>query len=157
MLLFPMSPSNQIEPRCRWNGLSPLPIWVKLNTDGSVCGNSKLAGGGGVLLGITSVIMAEQWPLKDGLSLAMHLDFNNINAEVDVDMLVYMLSNLSFKNLMLEPHLNDCGNLMMTFIAQCHVFIGNLIDVLTTWLKWGLCKELISSFCMIYCLWWKMC
>ena len=34
MLLFPMSPSNQIEPRCRWNGLSPLPIWVKLNTDG---------------------------------------------------------------------------------------------------------------------------
>lgn len=40
--------------------------------------------------------------LKDGLSLAMHLDFNNINAEVDVDMLVYMLSNLSFKNLMLE-------------------------------------------------------
>ena len=86
---------------------------MKLNTDGSVCGNSKLAGGGGVLLGITSVIMAEQWPLKDGLSLAMHLDFNNINAEVDVD----MLSNLSSKNLMLEPLLNDCGNLTRTFIA----------------------------------------
>ena len=51
--------------------------------------------------------------LKDGLSLAMHLDFNNINAEVDVD----MLSNLSSKNLMLEPLLNDCGNLTRTFIA----------------------------------------
>ena len=65
--------------------------------------------------------------LKDGLSLARHLDFNNINAEVDVD----MLSNLSSKNLMLEPLLNDCGNLTRTFIAQCRMFIGKLIDVLT--------------------------
>ena len=57
---------------------------MKLNSDGSVVGNSKKAGGGAVLrcsngnsvagclrkLGNTSCILAELWVLRDGLLLA---------------------------------------------------------------------------------------
>ena len=39
--------------------------------------------------------MAELWAQKDDLSLARQLDFNRINVEVDANMLVYMLTNLT--------------------------------------------------------------
>ena len=102
---------------------------MKLNTDGAVFGNPKKAGGGGVLgdsnedwvarfmrkLGSMSSTMVELWALKDGLSLARQLDILNINIELDANVLVHLLTNPSSLNLMLEPLLNDCRNLIKAF------------------------------------------
>lgn len=57
-------------------------------------------------------IMAELWTLKDGLSLARQLNLQNINIELDVDVLVHLLTNPVSINLMLEPLLNDCRTLI---------------------------------------------
>uniref|UniRef100_A0A7N2MHQ0 Uncharacterized protein n=1 Tax=Quercus lobata TaxID=97700 RepID=A0A7N2MHQ0_QUELO len=58
--LYAIVPDETIKP----NRTQVQVKWTKPRPNLGQCGNSKLAGGGGVLLGITSVIMAEQWPLK---------------------------------------------------------------------------------------------
>ena len=111
---------------------------MKLNTDGAVFGNPKKVGGGGVLhdsngdwvarfmrkLGSMSSTTTELWAHKDGLSLARQLDILNINIELDANVLVHLLTNPSSLNLMLEPLLNDCRNLIKAFpnCTVTHIF-----------------------------------
>ena len=138
---FAIMPKNPIKPnrvltRVYWT--KPQEGWVKLNSNGSVSGNSKKAGGGVVIrgsngewvagclrkLGNTSCIMAELWALRDGLLLAKQLSLNNICVDMDVDYLVYLLNNTFVVNLSLEPLLSDCRNLMKTFLnyTVAHVY-----------------------------------
>ena len=122
---------------------------VKLNTNGVVFRNLKKAGGGGVLrdsngdqlagfmrkLGSTSSILAELQALKDGLSVGRQLDILNINIDLDADVLVHLLTNPSSLNLMLEPPLNDCKNLIKAFhiYTVTHIFreANRCVDKLT--------------------------
>ena len=71
---------------------------MKLNSDGSVLGNPKKAGGGVVLKcsngdwitgylrkqGNTSSILAKLWALRDGLLFAKQLHLENICVDMDV-------------------------------------------------------------------------
>lgn len=59
-------------------------------------------------LGTTSSVKAKLWALKDGLNLGQQLGINNINAEMDIEVLVYMFMKPSSINFMLEPLLSDC-------------------------------------------------
>ena len=59
--------------------------------------------------------MAELWALRDRLNLAKQLNIENICVEMDVEFLIYLLSNSSANNLILKPLLIDCRNLMKTF------------------------------------------
>nr|POF02310.1 hypothetical protein CFP56_70897 [Quercus suber] len=65
-------------------------------------------------LGTTSCTNAELWILKDDLILALQSEFNNINAKFDAEVLVYMFTNPSTVNNILEPLLSDCRNLLRT-------------------------------------------
>ena len=92
-------------------------------------GSPMKAGGGGVLrssygewvvrfmrkLGNMSSTVAELWALKDGLNVAKQLGIDNICIEMDADFIVHLVSNPSVVNLMLEPLLTDCRNLIKTF------------------------------------------
>ncbi|KAL0009857.1 hypothetical protein SO802_004965 [Lithocarpus litseifolius] len=98
-------------------------------------------------LGTTFSIVAEVWALKDELSLAKQLDFNHINVEVDADTLEYMLTNLSYMNLMLEPLLTYFRNSMETFLncIVSHVYreSNRCADSLA---KMRVVKDMISIF-----------
>ena len=59
--------------------------------------------------------MAELWALRDRLNLAKKLNIENICVEMDAKFLIYLLSNSSTDNLILEPPLIDCKNLMKAF------------------------------------------
>ncbi|XP_023902251.2 uncharacterized protein LOC112014105 [Quercus suber] len=71
-----------------------------------------------------SSTVAELWALKDGLIVAKQLGINNICIEIDADFIVHLISNPSVANLMLEPLLSDCRNLIKTFPNHIvtHVF-----------------------------------
>ena len=136
--IVPNSPNKprQTQIQVRW--LKPQPRWTKLNTYGSVFGSSIKAGEGSVLrcsdgewvasfmhkLGNMSSTVAELWALKDGLIVAKQLGIENICIEMDADFIVYLVSNPSVVNLMLEPPLTDCRNLIKTFPNHTvtHVF-----------------------------------
>ena len=99
--------------------------WVKLNTDGSAMKNPDRAGGGGLLrdhdgvwlrgfargLGYTNSILAELWALRDGLLLAKELGLQHLIIELDA-LSVVMLMNNETENLLMEPLLTDCRNLL---------------------------------------------
>ena len=109
--------------------LKPAAGWVKLNTDGAYSSSRGLAGGGGLLrdsngnwihgfacfLGNCSSTIAELWALKDGLSLALSLGFSLISIKLDAEMVVLLLKNPSTINLVMEPLLSDCRNLLQLF------------------------------------------
>ena len=99
--------------------------WVKLNTDGSAMKNPDRAGGGGLLrdhdgvwlkgfargLGFTNSILAEHWALRDGLLLAKELGFQQLIIELDALSVVILMNNET-ENLLMEPLLTDCRNLL---------------------------------------------
>ena len=62
--------------------------------------------------------------LKDGLSLAKQLGFSSICIEVDAKMVLWLLYNPSCVNLVIEPLLSDCRNLVQDFSNPIvkHVF-----------------------------------
>ena len=105
--------------------VKPLEGWMKLNSDGSTLGNPRRAGKGGVIrnhegawirgyaraLGNTNSIISELWALRDGLNLAMELGLNNLIIELDALSVVTLLNNDS-ENLLMEPSLTDCRNLL---------------------------------------------
>ena len=111
----------------RW--LKPPRGWTKLNTNGLVFGNPIKAGGGSILrcsnedwiagfaqkLGNTTSTIAELWALKDGLIVVKQLGIENICIKMDADFIVHLVSSASMFNLMLEPLLTDCKNLIETF------------------------------------------
>ena len=99
--------------------------WMKLNSDGSALGNPGRAGGGGLIhnhdgnwvqgyargLGHTSSFMVELWVLRDGLILAREMRLNNLIIELDALSVVTLMNN-DFDNLLMEPLLTDCRNLL---------------------------------------------
>lgn len=95
---------------------------------------------------------------KDGLYLARQLNIEYICVEMDVEFLVYLLSNLSTVNLILELLLIDCKNLMKIFtncsVAHVYMEAKSCVDRLAR-----LGADLLSDylFCMIHRLWWKNC
>nr|POE57440.1 putative ribonuclease h protein [Quercus suber] len=112
--------------------------WVKLNTDGTMHRNPSKVGGGGVLrsssgdwiggfvrkMGNTSSTVAELWALKDGLTMAKQMGFENICIEMDAEFIVQLVSTPSMINLMLEPLLSECRDLIQTFPSSSvvHMF-----------------------------------
>ena len=136
--IVPNGPNKprQMQVQVRW--LKPPSGWTKLNIDGSVLGSPMKAGGGGVLrssdgewvasfmrkLGNMSSIVAKLWALKDGLNVAKQLGIENICIEMDAVFIVHLVSSPSVVNLMLEPLLTDCRNLIKTFPNHMvtHVF-----------------------------------
>ena len=54
-------------------------------------------------LGITSGALIKFWALKDGLILASQLRISSICVELDVKLIVLLLTNYSVNNLILEP------------------------------------------------------
>ena len=113
MLLFLITPTNQIEPRSKLNGKNPFQAGLsskRMNLFNF--GKPKKAGGRRVLhssneewissferkLGSISSTMAKLWALKMAFSLARQLNLENVNIESDVEVLVYMLFNLLCKS-----------------------------------------------------------
>ena len=62
-------------------------------------------------LGCSSSCIAELWALRDGLLLAKEMGFNNIIIEMDI-LSVVLLMNNNTANLLMEPLLTDCRNLL---------------------------------------------
>ena len=99
--------------------------WAKLNTDGSAIRSTGRAGGGGVIrdhegqwlkgfarpLGGSNSCMAELWALRDGLLLAKEMGLSNLIIEMDA-LSVVLLMNNNIVNLLMEPLLTDCRNLL---------------------------------------------
>ena len=98
---------------------------AKLNLDGSTFGSTGHVGGGGVIrdhdgqwlkgyarpLGCSNSCMAELWALRDGLLLAKEMGLNNLIIEMDA-LSVALLMNNNTVNLLMEPLLTDCKNLV---------------------------------------------
>ena len=55
--------------------------------------------------------MAELWALRDGLVLAKEMRLNNLVIELDALSVVVLMNNGS-ENLLIEPLLTDCKNLL---------------------------------------------
>ena len=55
--------------------------------------------------------MAELWALRDGLILAKELGLNNLISELDA-LSVVLLMNNNTSNMLMEPLLTDCKNLL---------------------------------------------
>ena len=62
----------------------------------------------------TNSCMAELWALRDGLLLAKELGLNNLIVELDALSVVQLMKN-SICNLLMEPLLTDCRNLLKAF------------------------------------------
>ena len=96
-----------------------------MNIDGSVIGDPKKAGGGGIFrnsegdwvvrfvkkFGNVSSNTAELWALKEGLLIAKHLGIDNLCVDLDATFFVYLIINPTVVNLNLELLLSDCRNL----------------------------------------------
>ena len=63
--------------------------------------------------------MAELWALRDGLILAREKGLNNLIIELDVLSIVILMNNEAV-NVMMEPLLSDCRNLLNQ-ISNKHV------------------------------------
>ena len=106
--------------------------YVKLNTDGSVLGNSGPASLGGLLrdsngnwiggfshkLGITNSLAAELWGIRDGLLLACDLNICKLIVESDAKFVVELLKPVSPDIFGSHPYsalINDCRFLIQSF------------------------------------------
>ena len=136
--IFPNGPNKprRMQVQVRW--LKPPRGWTKLKTNGFVFRNPIKAGEGGILrcsngdwiagfarkLGNTTSTIAELLALKDGLIVAKQLGIENICIKMDANFIVHLVSSASMVNLMLEPLLTDCINLIKTFPnhSVAHVF-----------------------------------
>ena len=124
--IVPNKPNKpcRVQIQVKW---TKLPIgWVKLNTYGTMYGNPVKVGGGGVFrsssgdwiggfvrrMGSTSSTVAELWALKDGLTMVKQMGIENICVEMDAKLIVQLVSSPLMINLMLEPLLSECRNLI---------------------------------------------
>ena len=129
---FALVPKSSTKPtrvltKVKW--FKPVVGGFKLKTDGSARGSSGLARGGGLIrnndgnwftgfaraMRNTCCEMTELWALKDGLTLALQLGIVNLTVEINADMLIFLLNNHSCSNLLMEPLLSDCRNLLLRF------------------------------------------
>ncbi|GLT93612.1 hypothetical protein SLE2022_113960 [Rubroshorea leprosula] len=107
----------------------PPPNWIKINTDGSVMGNPGPAGCGGILrdsqgqwimgfirnIGDTTVLAAELWAIRDGLSIAVNLQLQKVIIESDCQIAIKLLTD-GVNNF--HPHSN--------LIMDCKVLLSNI-------------------------------
>ena len=101
---------------------------MKLNTDGSAMRNPERAGGGGLFrhqdgvwlkgfargIGYINSLLAELWVLRDGLLLANEIRIQQLIIELDALSVVILMNN-EFENLLMEPLLIDCKNILKEF------------------------------------------
>ncbi|GLT95486.1 hypothetical protein SLE2022_131660 [Rubroshorea leprosula] len=98
---------------------------IKLNTDGSVIGNGKAAGGGvfrdsngnwilGFVrrIGSTDSLSTELWALRDGLKLAVDFQFTHIIVETDSYIASQLLAKPPIATHQLSSLLLDCRDLL---------------------------------------------
>ena len=117
---------NRIQVQVKWS--KPQPGWVKLNTDSSMFGDPKKAGGGVIqnsegdwVVGFVkkfenvSSITAKLWAFKEGFLMAKQLGIENLCVDLDAAFLVYLITNPSVVNLNLESLLSDYKNLTKMF------------------------------------------
>ena len=102
---------------------------MKLNTDGSACGNPSVAGCGGVIrnecgqcilrftrrIGATNSFIVELWGLREGLMLRYNLNISFVIVELDVRAIVDAISNDQYVNNVISPILDDCRLLIYRF------------------------------------------
>ena len=62
----------------------------------------------------TNSALAELWALRDGLLLAKEMRIQQLIIELDVLSVVILMNN-EFENLLMEPLLTDCKNLLKEF------------------------------------------
>ena len=108
-----------------------------MNTDGATKGNPGLAGGGGVVrdsrgrwingfsrnIGYATSMTAELWALRDGLNMAVSLNYQPLIVELDSsDVIAMLTSHTSFHHC--NVLLNDCRWLLsrLQIIEVRHVF-----------------------------------
>ena len=113
--------------RIKWD--KPPVGWMKLNTDGSVCGSVGVAGCGGVIrddcgnwilgfnrrIGITNSFCAELWGLREGLIMCCNLNISSIIVELDAKAVIEALRNDQYVNNIIYPILDDCRLLSSRF------------------------------------------
>ena len=63
-------------------------------------------------MGSTSSTVAELWTFKDGLTMAKQMGIEYICIEMDAELIVQLVSSPLMVNLMLEPLLSECRNLI---------------------------------------------
>ena len=117
--------------RIRWE--KPIQSWWKLNTDGSYCGNTSLAGCGGVVrddagrwvigfsrsIDMTNSFAVELWGLREGLLLCNNLNITSLEIELDAKSIVDALGNPSHVNNIISPLLDDCRLLISRILQVC--------------------------------------
>ena len=128
-LSSPRLMTRKILRRIRWE--KPVQGWWKLNIDGFYCGNTSLAGCGGVIrddagrwvigfsrsIGMTNSFAAELWGLREGLLLCNNLNINALEVELDAKAIVDALDNPSYVNNVISPLLDD-RKLLISHIPQ---------------------------------------
>ncbi|KAE8672971.1 hypothetical protein F3Y22_tig00111832pilonHSYRG00055 [Hibiscus syriacus] len=87
---------SSVRTAARW--CTPTRNWVKVNADGAVGGQIKMAAAAGVIRDDQgrwsySALSAELWVIYDSLSLAWNLGFRRIEWETDCAMAVKILKN----------------------------------------------------------------
>ena len=65
-------------------------------------------------IGYTNSTLAELWALRDGLLLAKEMRIQHLIIELDASSVVILMNN-EFENLLMEPLLTDCKNLLKEF------------------------------------------
>lgn len=117
--------------------MKPPEGWVKLNTDGSVDGDSGLACCGGVIrdaegqwlrgfskkIGTTTSFAAELWGLRIGLLICRNLNILGLVIELDAESIVNVLQKSSYAYNIISLILGDCrlliSHMQRTQIKHC--------------------------------------
>ena len=108
----------------KWN--SPIDDWYSLNTDSTIMNNLGLARCGGLIRDNTSSwisgfckdlrnyhsIMVELWGLLEGLKLATSLNISKLIVQMDAAIVVDLIVNNSSDNMLFNPLLFGCSNLL---------------------------------------------
>lgn len=129
-------PTLKVAIQVRWNKLAA--GWFKLNPDGASFGNPGKAGGGGIIrnshghwvkgfsssIGHTTSIIVEWWALRDGLTLAIQLGYQQLEIELDAKVIVDLINSNSFSNRVYTPFLHDCRMLLgqLQQVRVAHIF-----------------------------------
>lgn len=120
-----IQPTNPTSRTSNW--MPPPTDFVKLNTDGSVIGDNAATGGllrdaqghwiAGFLMniGLSTVHDSELWGLRQGLFLALNLDFKQIIVESDSLEVIKALRSPLHQNYPAPALLIDCQGLLQKF------------------------------------------
>ena len=113
--------------RIKWD--KPPVGWMKLNTDGSVCGSLGVAGYRGVIrddcgnwllgftrrIGITNNFSVKLWGLREGLIMCCNHNIASLIVELDAKAVIEAFRNDQYVNNIISPILDDCRLLSSHF------------------------------------------